>query len=75
MTRYSPHSSDETASLSFSDPVRCWCNHRCIKFLNGIPPGGMVAELTIPEAGKYPLVTHAFADVGKGAVGMLKVLP
>lgn len=34
-----------------------------------------MAELTIPEAGKYPLVTHAFADVGKGAVSMLKVLP
>lgn len=34
-----------------------------------------MAELTIPEAGKYPLVTQAFADVSKGAVGMLKVLP
>lgn len=41
-----------------------------------IPPGGgVVVELTMPEAGEYPFVTHAFADVGKGAVGMLKVLP
>jgi nitrite reductase (NO-forming) len=41
-----------------------------------IPPGGgMVVELTIPEAGLYPFVTHSFADVGKGAVGVLKVTP
>ena len=39
-----------------------------------IPPGGgMVVELTIPEAGLYPFVTHSFADVGKGAIGVLKV--
>ncbi|HEY6285763.1 MAG TPA: multicopper oxidase domain-containing protein, partial [Ktedonobacteraceae bacterium] len=41
-----------------------------------IPPGGgMVVELTIPEAGLYPFVTHSFADVGKGAIGILKVTP
>jgi nitrite reductase (NO-forming) len=41
-----------------------------------IPPGGgMVVELTIPQAGLYPFVTHSFADVGKGAVGILKVIP
>ncbi len=41
-----------------------------------IPPGGgMVVELTIPEAGLYPFVTHSFADVGKGALGVLKVTP
>jgi nitrite reductase (NO-forming) len=41
-----------------------------------IPPGGgMVVELTIPEAGLYPFVTHSFADVGKGALGVLKVIP
>lgn len=41
-----------------------------------IPPGGgMVVELTIPQAGLYPFVTHSFADVGKGAVGILKVTP
>lgn len=39
-----------------------------------IPPGGgMVVELTIPQAGLYPFVTHSFADVGKGALGVLTV--
>lgn len=41
-----------------------------------IPPGGgMVVELTIPQAGLYPFVTHSFADVGKGALGVIKVTP
>src|SRR5579875_1925318 len=41
-----------------------------------VPPGGgVVVELTIPQAGLYPFVTHSFADVGKGALGMLKVTP
>lgn len=41
-----------------------------------IPPGGgVVVELTIPEPGLYPFVTHSFASVGKGALGMLKVIP
>lgn len=41
-----------------------------------IPPGGgMVVELTIPEAGQYPFVTHSFEDVGKGALGVLNVTP
>jgi nitrite reductase (NO-forming) len=41
-----------------------------------VPPGGgVVVELTIPEAGLYPFVTHSFVDVGKGATGMLKVTP
>ncbi len=41
-----------------------------------IPPGGgMVVELTMPEAGLYPFVTHSFADVGKGAIGVIKVNP
>lgn len=39
-----------------------------------VPPGGgVVVELTIPEAGLYPFVTHSFVDVGKGAIGMIKV--
>ena len=33
----------------------------------------MVVELTIPEAGLYPFVTHSFIDVGKGALGVLKI--
>jgi len=41
-----------------------------------IPPGGgMVAELMIPQAGLYPFVTHSFASVGKGAIGVIKVVP
>ncbi len=41
-----------------------------------IPPGGgIVVELTIPQAGLYPFVTHSFADVGKGALGVIKVTP
>src|SRR5579883_1526814 len=39
-----------------------------------IPPGGgVVVELTIPQAGLYPFVTHSFASVDKGALGVLKV--
>ena len=39
-----------------------------------IPPGGgAVMELMIPDPGLYPFVTHSFADVGKGALGVLKV--
>lgn len=41
-----------------------------------IPPGGAVmVQLTIPQAGLYPFVTHSFVDVGKGALGMIKVTP
>ncbi len=39
-----------------------------------IPPGGAyMVEFTIPEEGTYPFVTHSFADVNKGALGVLKV--
>jgi nitrite reductase (NO-forming) len=39
-----------------------------------VPPGGgVVVELTIPEAGSYPFVTHSFANASKGAVGVIKV--
>jgi nitrite reductase (NO-forming) len=39
-----------------------------------IPPGGgVVVELTIPDAGSYPFVTHSFANASKGAVGVIKV--
>jgi nitrite reductase (NO-forming) len=41
-----------------------------------VPPGGgMVVELTMPQAGLYPFVTHSFASVGKGAIGIIKVIP
>ncbi len=39
-----------------------------------IPPGGgYMVELTVPDAGLYPMVTHAFAHPGKGALGLLQV--
>jgi len=41
-----------------------------------VPPGGSaVVELTIPEPGLYPFVTHSFSSVGKGALGVIKVIP
>jgi nitrite reductase (NO-forming) len=41
-----------------------------------IPPGGgAVAELTIPDAGEYPLLTHSFMDASMGALGVIKVTP
>ncbi|HKV56683.1 MAG TPA: multicopper oxidase domain-containing protein, partial [Ktedonobacteraceae bacterium] len=41
-----------------------------------VPPGGgMMVELTIPQPGLYPFMTHSFSDVGKGAMGVLKVIP
>lgn len=41
--------------------------------VNVPPGGGYMVELTIPEAGLYPFVTHAFAYTGKGALGVIKV--
>ena len=40
-----------------------------------IPPGngGATFELVMPEAGKYPFVTHSFAYTGRGAVGLLDI--
>jgi nitrite reductase (NO-forming) len=39
-----------------------------------IPPGGGATfELTIPEPGLYPFVTHSFAYTGLGAVGLIEV--
>ncbi|HLZ21354.1 MAG TPA: multicopper oxidase domain-containing protein [Ktedonobacterales bacterium] len=41
-----------------------------------IPPGGAaVVELTIPDAGKYPFVTHSFMDASIGATGVISVAP
>jgi nitrite reductase (NO-forming) len=41
-----------------------------------IPPGGgAVVEMTIPDAGSYPFVTHAFMDASMGATGVIKVAP
>jgi nitrite reductase (NO-forming) len=41
-----------------------------------VPPGGgAVVELTIPDPGTYAFVTHSFADMDKGAVGVISVTP
>ncbi len=41
-----------------------------------IPPGGgEVVELTIPEAGAYPVLTHSFMDATMGALAMIKATP
>jgi nitrite reductase (NO-forming) len=41
-----------------------------------VPPGGgMVAEMTMADAGSYPFVTHSFMDASMGAMGVIKVAP
>jgi nitrite reductase (NO-forming) len=41
-----------------------------------IPPGGgAVVELTMPDAGAYPFLTHAFMDASMGALGVITVTP
>jgi len=41
-----------------------------------IPPGGgAVFELTFPDPGQYPFVTHSFAYTGLGAVGLFNISP
>jgi len=37
------------------------------------PGDGAVFELTIPDPGVYPVVSHSFGDVDLGAVGTIKV--
>jgi nitrite reductase (NO-forming) len=37
------------------------------------PGGGYVVELTIPDPGKYPFVTHSFSAAMMGALGILQV--
>jgi nitrite reductase (NO-forming) len=36
------------------------------------PAQGGFVEFTMPEDGLYPMVTHAFNFVGRGALGLLK---
>ena len=40
--------------------------------MNLAPSQGGWAEFTLEEEGGYPFVTHAFADAGKGAIGVLQ---
>jgi hypothetical protein len=36
------------------------------------PPKGGFVEFDFAEAGLYPIVTHKFANVGKGALGLFQ---
>ena len=36
------------------------------------PAQGAIIEFNMPEDGLYPMVTHAFNFVGRGALGLLK---
>jgi nitrite reductase (NO-forming) len=39
-----------------------------------VPPGGgAVVELTMPQAGLYPFVTHSFSAASIGATGVIQV--
>jgi nitrite reductase (NO-forming) len=51
-------------------------NHQVGNQTVTIPPGGgAVVELTIPDAGTYPFLTHSFMDATMGALGLIKVTP
>jgi len=39
------------------------------------PAQGGYVELTFPEPGSYPFVTHAMADAERGAHGIVRVTP
>jgi nitrite reductase (NO-forming) len=58
---------------------RAWVNSDLTQFQRNVQTavvpagGGAVFDVTIPEAGLYPFVSHAFADVDLGQVGLLKV--
>jgi nitrite reductase (NO-forming) len=38
------------------------------------PAQGGFVELTFPEAGSYPFVTHSMADAERGASGIVRVI-
>lgn len=38
-----------------------------------LPGGGALVELTLPEPGQYPFVTHKMNDMEKGAMGLFDV--
>jgi nitrite reductase (NO-forming) len=58
---------------------RAWVNGDMTKFQRGVQTvgvpagGGAVFDVKIDEPGLYPLVSHAFAHVDLGQVGLLKV--
>jgi nitrite reductase (NO-forming) len=58
---------------------RAWVNQDMTKFQTGVQTvlvpagGGAVFDVKIDEPGLYPFVSHAFAHVDLGQVGLLKV--
>ena len=58
---------------------RAWVNGDMTKFQTGVQTvavpagGGAVFDVKIDEAGVYPFVSHAFAHVDLGQVGLLKI--
>ena len=58
---------------------RAWVNSDMTQFQRNVQTaivpagGGAVFDVTIPGEGLYPFVSHAFADVDLGQVGLLKV--
>ncbi len=62
------------ASFSDVDVAGTRANHTVGEQTVVVPPGGgTVGELTIPNAGLYPFVTHSFSAASMGALGLLKV--
>ena len=46
---------------------------RCeIRLLDLQPAQGGFVEFSLAEKGLYPIVTHKFANVGKGALGLFQ---
>ena len=58
---------------------RAWVNSDLTQYQRNVQTavvpagGGAVFDVTIPDEGLYPFVSHAFADVDLGQVGLLKV--
>ena len=58
---------------------RAWVNSDMTQYQRNVQTavvpagGGAVFDVTVPDEGLYPFVSHAFADVDLGQVGLLKV--
>ena len=58
---------------------RAWVNQDMSRFQTGVQTvgvpagGGAVFDVKIDEPGLYPFVSHSFASVDMGQVGLLKV--
>jgi nitrite reductase (NO-forming) len=52
------------------NPANAW---QGMQTYNIPPGGGAMVELTVPDEGLYPIVSHSFASATKGALAMLRV--